>query len=81
MKKVKQGDEKHEDHEHNVYNRAHKIVGPIVVSLIILQLLWAFLGKRVVPWQWWYLTHVTLAVLIVCLGWTNLWLGYQMSRS
>ena len=60
---------------------AHVIIGIIIVCLIILQLIWAVFLRHTINRDIWVLIHIILAVLILSLGWTNLYLGYKLYNS
>ena len=61
-----------------IINKVHTKLGPLVVLLIIIQLVWAFLGRKLVDWTTWYYTHITLSGLIIIGGVTNVFLGIKM---
>ena len=77
---LKPSKQKEEEHEENKFNKLHKIIGPLVTLLIVMQLAWAFGGKGIVSLNTWYVLHVVFAILIVGLGWTNLYIGYRMTH-
>lgn len=56
----------------------HVLLGSAVSILLIIQLLWAFFGRRWVEWMTWYNVHVALAAVILAGGISNLWLGWQL---
>lgn len=58
----------------------HVIVGIIIVCLIIAQLIWAVFLRHVINREIWVLIHIILAILILGLGWTNLYLGYNLYK-
>lgn len=61
--------------------KVHQLIGKTVVSLIILQILWAFFGRRIVSdWFVWYYIHVALSSLIITLGITNVLIAWRMLR-
>jgi uncharacterized membrane protein YozB (DUF420 family) len=60
--------------------RFHKIVGPIVVLLILVQLVWAFLARRLVEWGTWLHIHMLLSGAIITLGLANIYIGWRMTR-
>jgi len=64
------------------WRKAHTILGPMVVSIIILQLLWAFLGRRMMTdWVLWYRIHMVLSALIILGGVTNVAIAIRMNRT
>jgi multisubunit Na+/H+ antiporter MnhE subunit len=64
----------------NPHKKKHRVLGSIVVSLVLVQVIWAFFGKRLVPWNIWLLIHFFLAVGIIGGGWTNIYLAWRMRR-
>lgn len=75
----KEDDDKKVTRETNKYIKWHKIVGPIVVSLIILQWIWAYFGIKIVgSFNIWLTIHAIIAFLILPLGWLQVYLGYKM---
>ena len=56
----------------------HVIVGIIIVILIILQVIWAVFLRHTINREIWVNIHILLAILILTLGWTNLYLGYAL---
>ena len=55
----------------------HVVVGGLVVLLVCIQILWALVIRRFVPYSIWYNGHVILALGIVITGWINIYLGYR----
>lgn len=64
--------------QENKIRRAHKILGPIVVSVIVIQLFWAYQGRKLVEWNTWYITHMAFSAFIILGGITNVILGMLM---
>lgn len=62
----------------NKIRKTHKILGPLVVSVIIIQILWAYQGRNLVEWNTWYITHMTFSVFIIFGGITNVIFGMLM---
>lgn len=58
----------------------HVILGSIVSGVILLQIIWAYVGRRYVFWTTWYYVHVALACVIVVGGITNLYLGHKITH-
>jgi hypothetical protein len=58
----------------------HRALGKTVVVLIVVQLLWAFMGRRLVDWTVWLWIHGLLSAAILITGWTNVYLAYQMFK-
>ena len=56
----------------------HVIIGIIIVCLIILQLIWAIFLRHVIDREIWKSIHIIFAILILGLGWINLYLGYKL---
>lgn len=75
----KDKDEKSHDNE-STEKRAHKIIGPILVTILLLQWIWAILVRGKVDWDVWYKVHLLLAGLIVTLGFVQVYLGVRMSK-
>ena len=63
------------------YYRLHKIIGPTIVMLIITQVFWAYVGRKIVSWTPWLYIHMALSASIIGLGWFNLYIGKQMVTS
>lgn len=61
-----------QNHSHISPKFYHVLIGITIVLLLIFQIFWAFLGRRVVSWTIWYYIHVTLAALIIIGGITNI---------
>jgi hypothetical protein len=61
-----------------IINKVHTKLGPLIVLVIIIQLVWAFLGRKLVDWTTWYNTHMILSGLIITGGITNVILGMKM---
>ena len=59
----------------SVEKQNHRLLGKTIVGLIVFQLVWAFVGRRVVDYGTWLWIHMVLSVGIIAGGWTNLWLG------
>ena len=59
---------------------AHVIIGIIIVCLIVLQLIWAIFFRHIIEREIWKLIHIIFAILILTLGWTNLYLGYKLYK-
>ena len=78
---VKYANSKKKPHESKPINKLHKGLGYTVITLIILQLLWAFFGKLIVPWMAWYYIHMTLSGLIIISGITNIIIAAIMMKS
>lgn len=57
----------------------HIVLGSTVTVLLILQVFWAYLGRRYFEWMTWYYVHVALASIIILGGLTNLWIGWSFS--
>lgn len=55
----------------------HIILGSLVSLVLIVQLFWAFLGRRYFEWMTWYYVHVALSSFIIAGGVTNLWIGWS----
>jgi len=58
----------------------HVIIGIIIVCLIVLQLIWAIFFRHVIEREIWKFIHLIFAILILILGWTNLYLGYKLYK-
>lgn len=58
----------------------HVVIGSMVGILLILQLIWAFVARRYVPWNVWYYTHITMATLILTGGLANLYIGWRLAH-
>lgn len=69
-----------ENKEKEKYNKAHHILGPIVVSLIVLQWIWALLVRGHVAWDTWFKVHMALAILVMTSGWSQIYIGWQMYK-
>lgn len=68
-----------EEENPSALRRIHKILGPIVASLILVQLLWAFFGRKLMmDWNRWYQIHITLSGSILLGGITNVLIGLNM---
>lgn len=80
--KTKHDDKKEEKEEKQGgdVRRAHRVLGSLVVGLIFIQLLWAYLGRRYVPWNVWLFVHAAVATLILMGGWTNIFLAIKMKE-
>ncbi len=80
---AEKGKKESHDHEDNkpLARLLHVWNGRIVVTLIFLQLLWAFFGKFFVPLSLWYMTHITFAILILLGGFAQVILAYLMYSS
>ena len=60
----------------------HRIIGPTVVFLICLQLLWAVYGKHAVDdWNTWLRIHMINSVCIISLGLVNMYIGWKMQKT
>jgi amino acid transporter len=66
-----------DDHEDKKFD-PHKIVGYTVLALIIVELLWALVARRFVPYVLWLWIHVFLAFAILAGGWLNIYLALKM---
>ena len=68
------------NHEHkDKTTQPHKVMGKVVFGLLVAEILWAILGRRLgVPYQVWLIVHVCLAIAIVCGGWINIYLAVKM---
>lgn len=55
----------------------HIILGSVVSVLLLIQIIWAYFGRRFVEWTIWYNIHIALASLILSGGIANLWLGWS----
>lgn len=53
----------------------HILIGRIVVATVLIQLAWAFLGRRFVSWNMWYSIHVLLSTIILLFGWYNIYVA------
>ncbi len=58
----------------------HIVIGSIVSFLLVSQILWAYIGRKIAPWDVWYYTHMTMAVLIVGGGIANLVVGTVLAH-
>jgi predicted permease len=67
--------------KHHNHTYTHRLLGKVVVSLIVIELIWAFIGRRIVPWNVWLTIHVVLATLILACGWANIYLGVKMRHT
>lgn len=63
--------------EHNLMSW-HKLIGSVVVLLVLFQLIWAYVGKRMVEWNIWLLVHGVCASLIILGGWTNIYIATKL---
>jgi len=52
----------------------HKILGKILLSLIYFQILFAFIGKRLLDRNIWVILHTIIASIILILGWIQIYL-------
>lgn len=77
----KKKDHDDKDHKEPRVHVFHIWIGRITVTLVFLQLVWAFFGRYLVSSYMWYLTHVTMAVLIILGGFTQIFLAYLMYSS
>ena len=77
-KKKSQSDKSYEEKS---INQIHKGLGYTVLVFIVLQLIWAFFGKLIVPWMTWYYIHMTLSALIILSGITNIIIAGIMIKS
>ncbi len=66
--------------EENIYKKYHKIIGPIIVTLVFIQLLWATMIKKYVNKPLWYIVHGILALLIIVGGWVNVALARKFMK-
>ena len=57
---------------------SHVIIGITIVSLIVLQLIWAIFLRHVIDREIWKLIHIIFAILILTFGWINLYLGNKL---
>jgi cytochrome b561 len=78
---VKYANSKKKQTKEKSINQLHKGLGYTVLILIILQLIWAFFGKLIVPWMTWYYIHITLSALIIVSGITNIIIAGIMMKS
>lgn len=62
------------------YLRYHKIVGPLVVALLALQICWAFFGRKLIEGKPWLYIHIILAIALISLGWFNIYIGRTMTK-
>lgn len=69
---------KKKEKEENMLRKIHKLLGPIVVTVIFVQILWAYYGRRLVEWNTWYTTHMMFSMFIIFGGISNVILGLQM---
>lgn len=67
--------------KHPFVNTLHIWIGRIIVTLLFLQLLWAFIARHFVSPAIWYLAHVTMATFIILGGFTQIFLAYLMYSS
>jgi SNF family Na+-dependent transporter len=79
-KKEKEDDKKNKTTDTTNWLRFHKIVGPIVVLLILVQLVWAFFARQLVVWGTWLHIHMLLSGAIITLGLANVYIGWRMTR-
>lgn len=78
------GKKKHhneKDHKEPIVNTLHIWFGRIIVTLVFLQLLWAFIARHFVGPTIWYMIHVTMAAIIILGGFTQIFLAYLMYSS
>ena len=78
---VKYANSKKKSSEKKSINQIHKGLGYTVLVFIVLQLIWAFFGKWIVPWMTWYYIHMTLSALIIISGITNIIVAGIMMKS
>jgi len=69
---------KKKEKEENMLRKIHKILGPIVISIVFIQILWAFYGRKIVEWNTWYTIHMIFSMIIIIGGISNVLLGLQM---
>ena len=69
---------KSEEQKENIFRKIHKILGPIVVTVVFVQILWAFYGRHYVEWMTWYQIHILFSLVIIIGGISNVLLGLQM---
>lgn len=67
-----------ESPKENMLRKIHKVLGPIVVTIVFIQILWAFYGRRMVEWITWYQTHILFSMVIIVGGISNVMLGLLM---
>ena len=72
---------KEHDEKASVQKRLHKIIGPIVITLLFVQFAWAFYGRRIIEWYAWYYIHISLSIFIITGGIMNVLLGISFSRN
>lgn len=70
------GQRKEED---NKMKKIHKIIGPILLALILIQLVWAYKGKTLVEWNTWLYIHMMLSGTIITLGIFNVYVAFKMT--
>lgn len=58
--------------------KLHKIIGPTILSLLFLQIFWAYYGKYLVSYNIWLMIHAGFGISILGLGWYQIYLGKNM---
>lgn len=58
--------------------KRHRTNGYVVVSVLAAQWLWAVFMRGLIPWGIWLNAHMLLAVLLVSLGFYQIYLGSQL---
>lgn len=62
------------------YQKYHTSLGPVIITIVLLQFLWAIIGRKVVRRDIWFIGHITLSALILIGGWTNIFFAWKMHR-
>ena len=69
------GNKKDDDRQ---INKLHKYMGRFIFIVIVLQLFWAYQGRKIVSWTVWYYIHMLLSSIIIISGITNILIARKM---
>jgi cytochrome b561 len=59
-------------------NKLHRYMGRFIFVVIVLQLFWAYQGRKIVSWKVWYYIHMLLSSIIIFSGITNIFIARKM---
>lgn len=62
----------------SIVKQTHRMLGTVLITLLVLQWVWAIMLRNKFDWSVWYNVHITLAALIICIGFIQVYLGSKI---